>query len=91
MNSEKKFADSVWHRVVQILQEAMLTGVDCSDLLRQIRVVQDDADPNVLVLSSAYQAQVKSMHEKLLQNAREMQEAQIGNKFIVSGGDGEHN
>lgn len=88
---EKKFADSVWHRVVQIVQEAMLTGVDCADLLRQVRVVQDDVDPDVLVLSPGYQKQVKSMHDKMLQQAREIQEAQTGNKFIISGGDGGNN
>lgn len=42
MAQELKFADSIWHRVVQIVQEAMLTGVDCSDLLRQIRVEHDE-------------------------------------------------
>lgn len=87
--SNMRFADSVWHRVVQIVQEAMLTGVDCADLLRQVRVVPDASDPNVLVLSADYQKQVKEMHEKMLQQAREMQAAQTGNKYII--GDDEHN
>ena len=84
-----KFADSVFHRVVQIVQEAMLTGVDASDLLRQIRVVPDETDPHVLVLTADYQKQVKSMHEKLLAQAREIQGQQVGNKFIVPGGSSE--
>lgn len=82
-----KFADSVWHRVVQIVQEAMLTGVDCSDLLRQIQVVPDESDPNVLVLSPEYQKQVRDMHEKLLAQAREMQAQTVGNKFVIPGTD----
>jgi len=85
--SEMKFADGVWHRVVQIVQEAMLTGVDCADLLRQVRVVPDASDPHVLVLSDAYQKQIREMHEKMLQQAREMQAAQTGNKFIITEGD----
>lgn len=84
MNNEMKFADSVWHRVVQIVQEAMLTGVDCADLLRQVRVVPDASDPNVLVLSAEYQKQVKEMHDKMLQQARETAAAQTGNKFIIT-------
>jgi len=84
MEDEKKFADSVWHRVVQIVQEAMLTGVDCADLLRQIRVVHDEFDQNLLVLSPSYQIQVREMHEKMLAQAREIQDAQAGNKFIIS-------
>jgi len=82
MNSQMKFSDSVWHRVVQIVQEAMLTGVDCADLLRQVRVVPDQTDPHVLVLSSEYQKQVREMHEKLLSEARAR--AANGTKFIVS-------
>lgn len=84
-----KFADGVWHRVVQIVQEAILTGVDCSDLLRQVRVVPDASDPHVLVLSPEYQRQVIEMHQKLLLQARDIQAAQTGNKFIVTEDDGE--
>ena len=82
-----KFADSVWHRVVQIVQEAMLTGVDCADLLRQIRVVSDSSDDSLLVLSDEYQAQVRNMHDKMLQQAREIEASQTGNKFIIPAGD----
>ena len=87
MEDEKKFADSVFHRVVQIVQEGMLMGFDVSDGLRQIRVVTDENDPNLLVLSPSYQAQVKEMHEKMLKQARELQDAQTGNKFIVRNDD----
>lgn len=80
---EFKFADSVWHRVVQIVQEAMLTGVDCADLLRQVNVVPDESDPHTLVLSTEYQKQVKAQHQKMLESAREIQAAQTGNKFII--------
>lgn len=78
-----KFADSVWHRVVQIVQEAMLTGVDCGDLLRQVRVVPDETDEHVLVLSADYERQVKEMHEKLLKQAREIQAASGASRFVI--------
>lgn len=89
MSDQLKFSDGVWHRVVQIVQEAMLTGVDCADLLRQVRVVPDASDPHVLVLSTDYQRQVKDMHDKMLQQAKDIQAAQSGNKFIIPGS-GEH-
>lgn len=83
---EMKFKDSVWHRVVQIVQEAMLTGVDCADLLRQVRVVPDETDPHVLVLSPDYERQVKEMHAKMLQQARDIQASLgAGHRFIIPG------
>jgi hypothetical protein len=86
MSSEFKFADTVWHRVVNIVQESMLTGVDCADLLRQMRVQPDAADPSVLVLTPAYEAQVRATHAKLLQQAKELQEQHGGDRFIVPNG-----
>lgn len=85
--AEMKFSDSVWHRVVQIVQEAILTGVDCSDLLRQVRIVPDETDPHVLVLSPDYERQVKEMHEKMLRQAKEIQSAAVtGPRFIINPG-----
>lgn len=89
--SDMKFADGVWHRVVQIVQEAMLTGVDCADLLRQVRVVPDETDSGTLILSIDYQKQVKEMHEKMLQQARDAAASQTGNKFIIPGEPGGNN
>jgi len=86
-----KFADNVWHRVVQIIQEAMLTGVDCADLLRQVRVVSSESDVLTLELSPEYETQVRDMHTKMLDQARDLQSAQAGNKFIIQGGSGDGN
>lgn len=83
--SEFKFADNVWHRVVQIVQEGILGMGDVSDILRQIRVVPSEDDPQVLELSADYRKQVKDMHDKLLAQAHEIQGQQIGNKFIIPG------
>lgn len=86
MKDGYSFTDGVWHRVIQIVQEAMLSGVDCADLLRQIRVCESPGDGTVLDLTSDYRRQVKEMHEKMLDQAREIQSQQVGNRFIVPGG-----
>ena len=87
--SEQKLADGVWHRVVQIVQEAMLTGVDCADLLRQVRVQADEGDPSTLVLSPSYQKQVKEMHAKLEAEAVALQAK--SKPGLIIGGSGESN
>jgi len=65
-----KLADAIWHRVVQCVQEGILTGTDVSDSLRQITVCPSSDDPNVLVLTAEYEEQVKAMHAKLLADAQ---------------------
>lgn len=72
-----KLADSVWHRVVQIVQEAILEGVDCADLLRQVGVQPDESDPNVLVLTPEYEQQVRDMHQKLLSKVQGVPSEQV--------------
>lgn len=84
--SKFKLADSVSMRLVQIFQEAIMTGVDGADLLRQVELQPDESDPNVLVLSPEYRAQVAEMHAKLEAQAQELQ-AQRRPKLIL-GGDG---
>lgn len=81
--SEFKIADSVWHRVVNCVQEAMIVGVDVSDLLRQIRVTVDASDQNALVLAPAYERQVREMHTKMLEQAKQLQSQRTDNKFII--------
>lgn len=61
-----KLADSVLHRIVQILQEALLTGVDCSDIMRQLELEQDSENPNSLVMTSDYKQLVKNQHDSML-------------------------
>lgn len=58
-------ADSVLHRLVQLLQVAMMTGVDIADPMRQVRMEPSADDPSVLVLTPAYEAQYKDMIAKL--------------------------
>jgi transposase-like protein len=69
MNKPYKLADSVLHRVIQMLQEAMLMGVDVADLMRQMQLVPDASDSHVLVLTEDYLEQVKRWHKQLLEDA----------------------
>lgn len=85
-----KLSDSVLARFVQIIQEAMLLGVDCVDIMRQVRVVPDASDEHVLVLSEAYQQEVKQMHDKLMVELNEKQ-AQASPKLIIGGTNGNVN
>jgi hypothetical protein len=73
-----KLADSVWHRVVQIIQESMLTGVDCADLLRQVRLQVNSTDPTELVLTDEYQRTVAENYKQMVAAAlRRNSEAQL--------------
>lgn len=78
-----KISDSVWHRVVQIVQEAMLTGVDCADLMRQVRVCVDSQDESTLVLTPEYEAQVLEMHKKYLEQVDELQKTRQQSSLIT--------
>lgn len=76
--SEKKcfkVADSVLQRFVQIIQEAMLTGVDCVDIMRQVEMKPDESDPHVLVLSDDYIDMVRKQHESMLKFAEKQRDA----------------
>jgi exoribonuclease R len=66
-----RFDDSVIARIVQILQEGMIMGVDVTDLMRQIRV-EEATDGESLVQTEAYRLQVKETHDKLLKQADEL-------------------
>jgi len=76
-----KISDEVWHRIVQIIQEAMLEGVDCADLLRMVRVSQSDTTGE-LMLTDEYKQSVKEMHEKLLEQAKLLGERSETKKLV---------
>lgn len=61
-----KISDAVALRFVQIFQEALLLGLDGADLMRQVRLVVDERNPDTVTLDPQYELQVKEMHEKYL-------------------------
>lgn len=67
--TQYSMADSTLHRLVQIVQVAMMTGVDIADPLRQIRLTHSSEDPTQLVLTQEYDLQFKAMIRKLEKQA----------------------
>lgn len=70
MKTTFKLSDNVLHRVVQIVQEAFLTGVDCADIMRQIEL-EEGAEHGTLELTEKYKQMVKAQHESMLKFVEE--------------------
>jgi hypothetical protein len=64
-----KISDEVAMRMIQIFQEAVIFGVDGADLLRQVRLVQDEKEEDTLKLDPQYVASVDAMHKKYVDEA----------------------
>jgi hypothetical protein len=73
--STYKFSDGVISRIAQILQEAILLGVDIVDILRQVEV-HPNSDGTALELTPEYSQRVVEMHRKLVEEALVKQETQ---------------
>ena len=71
MKTTYKLSDSVLHRIVQIVQEAFLTGVDCADIMRQIEL--EEGSSGSLVLTSEYKEMVARQHAEMVKFAEEVQ------------------
>lgn len=69
-----KISDSVAMRFIQIFQEAVLMGIDGADLMRQVRLVVDEANPDTVVLCPQYENQVLEMHKKYLEDAEKLKD-----------------
>ena len=67
-----KISDSVAMRFIQIFQEAVLLGLDGADLMRQVRLVVDESNPDTVTLCPQYEAQVTDMHKKYLEDAEKL-------------------
>lgn len=79
-----KLDDSVLHRIVQIVQEGFLMGIDVADLMRQIQLKADPLNSNVLLLDPEYVKQVAEMHEKsLVEVAKKQAETKITHDILI--------
>lgn len=72
-----KFSDEVWCRVVQIIQEAMIVGIDVVDMLRMIEVTVVEG---TLTLTEEYKENVEKMRQRWLE-AIEEKRTNVGNKI----------
>ena len=82
-----KLADSVLARIVQIVQEAMLTGTDAADHMRAIELKFDATNSNVLVLTDEYKERVEANLAHMVKFAEE----QTTKKIVVDVGDADPN
>ena len=70
-----KLDDSVLVRIVQIIQEAMLTGTDCVDYMRLIELEKNDNDK--LIMTQTYTELVEKEHQNLLEFAQKQKAANM--------------
>jgi hypothetical protein len=69
--------------MVQIFQEALLTGCDGADLLRQVEVEPSAEDPSKLTLTAEYTKLVEKSHEELLRRAEQLSDEMTQDKKII--------
>jgi len=88
MNGDKimsyKISDKVAMRMIQIFQEALLLGVDGADLMRQVRLSQDESDSGTLTLDPQYERQVAEMHRKYLEEAESLKSKSNDDVFKIN-------
>jgi len=68
-----KLDDTVIARIAQILQEAMLFGIDITDLMRMIELEPQD-DNDKLVMTKKYITQTEAEFTKLVDRAKELKQ-----------------
>jgi hypothetical protein len=64
--------DNVLRRMVQIMQEGMLTGTDVADHMRMIRLQSSNEETDVLILTEDYATLVSGQHEAMLQEVKDI-------------------
>ena len=67
-----KLSDNVLRRIVQLMQEGLLTGTDVTDHMRMIRLEENVDDKNQLVLTDEYRKIVKGQHEVMLKEVEDL-------------------
>jgi hypothetical protein len=75
-----KISDDVISRIVQIIQEALFTGIDCVDIMRQLELEVSDDDANVLTLPEEYIKRVAEGYERMVEQADELRD---DNPFLM--------
>ena len=80
-----KFSDAIIGRILNVIQEAMLSGIDVLDLFRQMEVVPSPEDEHVLVLTPEYQKTVDRWHEEIEEDFKKRAE-RLGGALPGTGG-----
>jgi len=67
-----RLSDNVLRRVVQLMQEGLLTGTDVTDHMRMIRLEENADDSEQLELTVEYKKLVDLQHESMLREVDEL-------------------
>ena len=67
-----RLSDNVLRRVVQLMQEGLLTGTDVTDHMRMIRLEENTDDSEQLELTAEYRSIVEGQHESMLREVDEL-------------------
>jgi hypothetical protein len=76
-------SDDVIARIIQIVQEAFLTGIDCLDIMRQIELEVSDDDAAVLTLPQAYIRRVAEGYVRMAEHAEELKNNKSNEKTFT--------
>lgn len=71
MSKKYKLSDEFIGRVINIFQEAMISGTDALDLFRQMEIQPDSTDKNVLVMTDDYRKVVDRWHKQIEDDLKE--------------------
>ena len=67
-----RLSDNVLRRVVQLLQEGLLTGTDVTDHMRMIRLEENTDVSEQLELTTEYKKLVDGQHESMLREVDDL-------------------
>ena len=86
-----KLSDEVLGRIINILQEAMISGVDILDLFRMMQLTQSEEDENELTLTDDYRESIKKWHNDIALMLEKRQEEYVDNHGGLLVGTGQTN
>ena len=83
MEKNYKLDGSVIARLLQIVQEAMLTGTDIVDHLRLLTLKSQSPETDLLILTPEYEKTMIDYHKKLQDKADELKNTVVPNNSDV--------
>lgn len=84
-----RMSDELLGRVLNVIQEAMISGTDVLDLFREMEMKPSDDDPHHLVLTDDYRAKIDAWHKDIedILKKREQEFTEQHGGLIVGTGD----
>lgn len=79
-----RFSDQIIARILNVIQEAMIAGVDVLDLFRQMQMKPADGDPHELVLTDEYTKVVDKWHAEIVRELEKRRDDSEAEQFGVA-------